>query len=654
MKLQRPIVCALLILACVGVSSTVCLANDGTSITINGVSPRNGIGSSLYTATSKDGDVTSCTWSITNPIKDDQTFTGALAECENHGKDCYLTFHSFGTVTLNCSATVDVKGSTKIQSGSREIVCKAPPNPITPTLKIIGEDLVSLNSEHEYLADYSAPKGVPRINWTYPGITANNVRDITLAFNNLGTFRLNCVLRCTDEQGNNLDPVPDHKDIKVLPPVNLTALRASYENSSLANIPGEGIVKIHYNIDDDDESYVATDPNMGADCLQTAFKQNNTNPDDDLCKLRISFGNDIDNFTEGTVYIEITKGLRLWWNNMRTKDDDIFLGKVNEDEQIALSFAVPGEKETLRKIIQDGLYVEGEAPGYGCIKIRFADKKLKLPYWAYAVGGPKDQPNPDDRSAYKALFPKLVDCEWTVKKLGNSGDLKKFNCVAYAVDPNRVAFNDDNQYVNPYNGSFWVSSIENIPGYDSQPNPASINEPFQLTVFILQELWEMIPQETKLQISQNKYSMTPETDGYTFKGYKAGFLEGIRMAIPYADAMEYGDYLMSMNLFRTDNGSGFPEEYVEGFFTWSKWGLQKCGNNDENRKVVYYHGNGIPWLLFHAARAVKYDPNCKLLGENADPVWKVVVSKCGREKELVIHPENQVRNYYGEVTSAYK
>ena len=160
MKLQKTIVCALLILACVGGLNTICLANDGTSITINGVSPRNGIGSSLYTATSKDGDVTSCTWSITNPIKDDPTFTGSLAECENHGKDCYLTFHSFGTVTLNCSATVDVKGTTKIQSGSREIQCHALPPNTQPTLEIVGEDIVSQYSEQKYVAKYSAPKGV--------------------------------------------------------------------------------------------------------------------------------------------------------------------------------------------------------------------------------------------------------------------------------------------------------------------------------------------------------------------------------------------------------------------------------------------------------------------------------------------------------------
>jgi len=384
---------ALTILVCFGGLTSLCLGNDGTDLTINGSSQLLGISAYLYNANSKDGDVVSCDWSVTDFEKDDPTFTGTLAEVENRGNDGYLIFHSFGSVTLNCNATVDVKGSTKYPSASLRIQCGPLPNSTQPKLNIVGEDYVSRYSEHEYIAEYSAC-GVPQITWTYPGITLPNENDVTLTFNNLGTFRLDCVLRCTDEQGNNLDPVSNYKDIHVLPPVELTALRANYENPNVANIPGEEIVKIHYNIDDDDESYDLNKKYKGADCLQTAFKTGNENPDDDLCKLEISFGNNfnINDFTEGTVYIEVTKGLRLWWNNMRTTDDDIFLGKDNKPEQIALSFSVPAEKTKIQNIINDGLYVEGSAPGYRYLKIKVADKQLKLPYYCYAVGEPQNQP----------------------------------------------------------------------------------------------------------------------------------------------------------------------------------------------------------------------------------------------------------------------
>ena len=666
MKKLKTIACALLILACVGGSSTICLANDGTSITINGISPRNGIGSSLYTATSRDGDVTSCTWSITNPVKDDPTFTGALAECENHGKDCYLTFHSFGTVTLNCSATVDVKGSTKIQSGSREIVCKAPPNPITPTLKIIGEDLVSLNSEHEYLADYSAPKGVPRINWTYPGITANNVRDITLAFNNLGTFRLNCVLRCTDEHGNNLDPVSDYKDISVLPPVDLTALRASYENSTVANISGEEMVKIHYNIDDDDESYEDGDKYMGADCLQTAFKENNTNPDDDLCKLQISFGNDIDidTLTEGTLYIEITKGLRLWKNNMRPNEDAIFLGKINTNGQIelsvALSLAIPEDKTKVRDILNNGLYVEGVAPGYGFIKIKFADKKLKLPYFCYAVGDPQDQPNPDQRSDYTNSF-NLVDCEWCIKELSNKTYLDSYNCIAYAVDPRREVFDDNTaSYATPFQGAFWVNPNEftlATPGFDSWAENIWRMDPFIYEVHIALVDWYFLKTEYKVKfldpnIAPYKIFNTNNAI-WVFQGFSSAYralLEDVLREHP--GCMTLNRRFTTMAIFNRNPSS---QDYTNRFFTLPDFAasiynghtLVECDTNDNSRIIMSYS-------IFHAARALSKTFDCRKFGKNTDPDWKMAVSKCGDSEELLIHREEQVAPTYGSVKKAYK
>lgn len=642
-------------------------SNDGSDITISGESPRHGIGSSLYKASSRDGDVTSCTWSITDVVKDDPTFTGALAEIEKHGEDCYLKFNDFGSVILRCTAAVDIKGSIKHQSGSKRIECQMIPPTTTPTLSITGESVVTLNSEHEYIAEYSTPKIASNITWTYPVNQTHTDEKVTIGFTDLGSFRLNCELGYTVE-GQQQEPVRKHKDIRVLPRVELTAMRASYENSNVANIPGEGIVKIHYNIDDDDESYEDGDKYMGADCLQTSFKENNTNPDDDLCKLEISFGNDvsINDLTEGTLYIEVTEGLRLWTNNMRTEDDDIFLGKINTDGQIelsvALSLAVPEDKAKVRDILNNGLYVEGVAHGYGCIKIRFADKKLKLPYQCYAVGGPENQPDPTLRKSFKKQnsFPNLVDCEWCIKEFSNTDYLHSYNCIAYAVDPKREIFNGTASYSLPFKGAFWVNKNGNeleVPSFDSWSESNWRNDPFMYIFPITLDAWNN-SLKPKFKEKFNNSSITPYQDNdeddevYYRGGYSSAFRQLLEDVIrEQPGLLLLGMRITTMAIFNR----GSDDDDIDNFFKLTDFvassannkQFKECGVNDDNRVIIYYHD-------YHAARVLKHAPGCKDFDKNADPEWKIAVSKSADRSQLLIHREEQITSKFGEVDRAYK
>lgn len=650
----------LLILACALVSTSICLANDGSDITISGESPRHGIGSSLYTASSKDGDVVSCDWWITDFVKYNPTSTVTLAEVEKRGEDAYLTFHDFGSVTLKCRASVDIKGENKDQYGSRTIECKKLPPNTTPTLSINGEDYVSLNSEHEYVAECKAA-GTPTITWAYPVNQTHTGEKVTIEFTDLGFFRLNCTLKSTDAQGNNVPDVDDHKDIHVLSPVVLTALRANYENPNVANIPGEEIVKIHYNIDDDDESCEENDYNKGCDCLQTAFKTGNENPDDDLCKLEISFGNNFNDFTEGTVYIEVTKGLRLWCNNLRTNDNDIFLGKDNKPEQIALSFSVPAEKTKIQNIINNGLYVEGLAPGYRYLKIKFADKQLKLPYYCYAVGEPQNQPDKGTRKEYKKPknFPDLVDCEWCIKELSNTTYFKSYNCIAYAVDPRREVFDYNTaSYATPFQEAFWVTTDENdlgTTGFDSWDENIWRTDPFVYEVRIANN--DLLSLEAEYIVKFLNPNITPfrwrDSENYYFLGYSSAYralLEDVLSAHP--GRMQMSRRLTTMKIF---NRNPSTQNYVKKFFTLPDFAasiynghqLVECDTNDNCRIVMYYS-------IFHAARALSKTFDCRKLGKNADPDWDMAVSKCGNFPELLIHRERQVSNAYGAVTNAYK
>ena len=650
----------LLILACALVSTSICLANDGSDITISGESPRHGIGSSLYTASSKDGDVVSCDWWITDFVKYNPTSTVTLAEVEKRGEDAYLTFHDFGSVTLKCRASVDIKGENKDQYGSRTIECKKLPPNTTPTLSINGEDYVSLNSEHEYVAECKAA-GTPTITWAYPVNQTHTGEKVTIEFTDLGFFRLNCTLKSTDAQGNNVPDVDDHKDIHVLSPVVLTALRANYENPNVANIPGEEIVKIHYNIDDDDESCEENDYNKGCDCLQTAFKTGNENPDDDLCKLEISFGNNFNDFTEGTVYIEVTKGLRLWCNNLRTNDNDIFLGKDNKPEQIALSFSVPAEKTKIQNIINNGLYVEGLAPGYRYLKIKFADKQLKLPYYCYAVGEPQNQPDLTTRKSYKknSSFPNLVDCEWCIKELSNTTYLDSYNCIAYAVDPRREVFDDNTaSYATPFQGAFWVNTNEfwlGTPGFDSWNENNWRMDPFVYEVHIALDDWSSL--KTGYRVKFLNPNITPfialdTNDSVFFRGFSLAYRELLKDVL-----REHPTYMTltwrgtSMAVF---NRAAATDD-IDNFFTLPDFAasiynghtLVGCDTNDNSRIVMYYSE-------YHAARALSKTFDCKKLGKSADPDWKMAVSKCGKRRQLLIHREEQVAPLYGKVKRAYK
>ena len=650
--------------AFLALSPFVCLANDGTNLSINGEDQLKGIASAVYTATSKDGDVTSCNWSITDPQKTDPTFTGPLAEIKKQGENCYLTFHCFGSITLCCSAKVDVKGTIKHPDATKRVSCVSLPESDSPTLNIVGDDEVTTGETLQYVAEYKIPKGPPDITWTYPVNQTHEGKTVDITFSDLGSFNLHCVLECTDIQGNDLDPIPKDKDIKVLPLINLTAMRASYENSTVANISGEEIVKIHYNIDDDDESYDDDEDNSGADCLQTKFKKNNTNPDDDLCKLQISFGNNVNlnNITDGTLFIEVTKGLRLWWNTMRAAEADIFLGKKDKDEQIALSCAVPAEKTKIIDILNNGLYVEGLAPDYGYIKIRFGSKKLKLPYRCCAVGEPKDQPDPDLRKTYKKQnnFPNLVDCEWCIKEFSNTDYLNSYNCIAYAVDPHRQIFNGTASYSQPFNKAFWVTESENdvpIPGFDSWAESSWRDDPFYYVVAFTPDNWENKLNSEFKEKFENR-SITPfakfANDHYFRAGYKYAFrelLEDVLRVQP--KVMKLYRRSTTMKIF---NRNPSTQDYITKFFTlpdfaassYNRHTLVKCNDNDDDDRIIIYYSG------FHAARALSKTPDCEKLGENADPTWKLAVSKDGAKKQLFIHRVEQISSKYGSVSKAYK
>lgn len=648
--------------AFLALSPFVCLANDGTSLSINGEDQLQGIASAVYTATSKDGDVTSCNWSITDPQKTDPTFTGPLAEIKKQGENCYLTFHCFGSITLCCSAQVDVKGTIKNPDATKRVSCVSLPESDSPTLNIVGDDEVTTGETLQYVAEYKIPKGPPDITWTYPVNQTHEGKTVDITFSDLGSFNLHCVLECTDIQGNDLDPIPKDKDIKVLPLINLTAMRASYEHSTVANISGEEIVKIHYNIDDDDESYKSDDEDMGADCLQTAFKQNNTNPDDDLCKLQISFGNNVNlnNITDGTLFIEVTKGLRLWWNTMRAAEADIFLGKKDKDEQIALSFAVPAEKTKIIDILNNGLYVEGLAPDYGYIKIRFGSKKLKLPYRCCAVGEPKDQPNLTLRQSFKDDFDDLVDCEWCIKELSNPTGIEQHNCVAYAIDPQRVLYNAYSK-INPFNGSFRVvpdanSLVASFDTYDDDEDPW-FDDPFIYHVFFTQSNWNLLNQVYKDLF--NDRTVTPYYNffngGLNFAGYSAEYEDLLKDVLENdSGRMTFKARITTMKIFNRGSSTGF----IDNFFEFPDFApannnhvFTHCGTNEKNKAIVYYTGKSQSG--HHAARALSWAPECDKI-DNMDPGWEIFVSKDGERKELLIHRIEQISCKYGEVSNAYK
>lgn len=637
----KTLISIILFLASTGILSS--FANDGTSLTISGKSTIYDFVTETYEASASNGEITSCRWSQSDPV------SNAYVDVTPRGNQCDVTFRSYGGITLNCNADIKIGETPKPASSSKIIRCCPPPINGDPSIDIEGPSEVTLNSTKTYNAIHSGTKDTPSFTWRYHGQTRSG-ESTEIHFVTNGTVHLECTMSYKDND-NNDQSLSDDMDIHVLPQVELSAMRADYKNYTNAIISGTNDVYIHFNIDDDDKSYNNED-NRGTDCKQREFA--NGGLDDDLCKIELSLGANInpEKITNGTLIFETSEGLRLWKSPYRTQ---FILG---QKQTTGYSFSDPKVKTEILRILRDGIYVEGVLPGQHSLTIRLADKELILPYVCCSVGGINDQPNGNLRKFYKEEkdFQDLVDCEWCVKPL-NDPFYETFNCIAYAIDPNKTIFNNSNIYVNPFCGSFWITSkMTDVPGFDNQANPENISEPFYVNVYIKIEYWDSLSNASKTILTNKCLSFIEEPLFVYIDGYKKEFLDEIRNIRNFHDNnMFIQHYKSSMNLFNVNDKANFTLDDADAFFTSSKWAMEKCNSvDDADRKIIYYQGINNPEKIFHAARALKHTPYKDEIEKTINSDWKMAVSKCGDFPELLIHCVNQITDKYGEVKSAYK
>ncbi len=105
---------------------------------------------------------------------------------------------------------------------------------------------VTINSTKTYSANYTGYDGVPTISWRYIGGTPTG-NSINIHFVTNITHHLECTLRYKDANRNNQE-VTAEMYIKVLPQVELSAMRADYKDYTSAVISGTNLVYIHFNI----------------------------------------------------------------------------------------------------------------------------------------------------------------------------------------------------------------------------------------------------------------------------------------------------------------------------------------------------------------------------------------------------------------------
>jgi len=581
------VVSALLVL-----SAFLCQANDGTSLTINGDETINQIGTAHYSASANSGEVTNCRWSTS-----DLNFSGPGPFVTPDEDQCDITYQSFGSLTLKCDADVILNGTTKSVSSSKNISCQQPATNTVVTLSINGPGEVTINSTKTYTANYKGYDGVPQISWRYIGGTPTG-NSINIHFVTNITHHLECTLRYKDANNNNQE-VTAEMYIKVLPQVELSALRADYKDYTSAVISGTNLVYIHFNIDDDDTSYDNNDK-RGTDCKQKEFADGKV--DDDLCKIEISLGDNIDleDITDGSLFFEVPVGLRLWKSPSRAT---ILVENENADEdklKIGYSFGNSTERSQLLSILTNGFYVEGVRPGNHDLTISFGSNELNLPYFCCSVGGITDQPEGSLRAKYKAsnAFPNLVDCEWCVKKFANEKHLKTYNCIAYAVDSQREVFNGTNSHVRPFEGAFWVCS--KVPLFDAWSMSISETkwreDPFLYRVSFTKQAWNKTL-KTKFKTKFNDISIAPFWENIDNNIYRAGYtfefkklLDDVLEEQPNVITLE--NRYTTMVAFNRNLTSDCTNHFflLSDFSTLSNNGhpLTSCGTNDNDRIVMYY------------------------------------------------------------------
>lgn len=644
--------------AILALSAFFCQANDGTSLTINGDEIINQIGTARYSASASNGEVTNCRWSTS-----DLNFSGPGPFVTPDGNQCEITYRSFGSLTLKCDADVILNGTTKSVSSSKNISCQQPATNTNVTLSINGPGEVTINSTKTYTANYTGYDGVPTISWRYIGGTPTG-NSINIHFVTNITHHLECTLHYKDASNNNQE-VTAEMYIKVLPQVELSALRADYKDYTSAVISGTNLVYIHFNIDDDDES--ADDDTRGTDCEQKEFANGKT--DDDLCKVQLSLGEGIqpEDLTDGTLYFEVRNGLRLWTSPNRT---EILLENTGTNIlRKGFSFANSDKTNVILKILNEGFYIEGMLSGRHLLKISFAANELNLPYFCCSVGGITDQPTGKKRKYYKETtscnFKNLVGCEWCIKNLPTSSHLDTYNCIAYAIDPQREVFRGTNSYAKPYEGAFWVflneSDDNSLQGFDSWSENNWRADPFLYVVSF----------ETNKFFSELNYKfrdgfLDPLTTQYfvafrlptgecrVFGGGYSLIFKNLLSAVlkEQPNLMKFEKRYTTMAIF--NRGSSNPD-VVDHFFKMPDFAtkvnnnhpLQFCNTNDANRVIMYYTN-------YHAARSLANTPECSDFDDNIDPSWEMSASKCGGAEELLIHRERQLTFPYGLINKAYK
>ncbi|MBP5627226.1 hypothetical protein J6X96_03555 [bacterium] len=648
----KTLISIILFLASAG--TLLSFANDGTSLTISGNSTIYNFVTRTYEASASNGEITSCRWSQSDPV------SNAYVDVTPRGNQCDVTFRSYGGITLNCDADIKLNETPKQASDSKIIRCFPPPINGDPSIDIEGPNEVTVNSSKIYNAIHHGTKDTPSFTWRYHGQTRSG-ESTEIHFVTNGTVRLECTMSYKDD--NNEDQsLSDDMDIHVLPQVELSAMRADYKNYTNAIISGTNDIYIHFNIDDDDKSYNNEDK-RGTDCKQIEFA--NGGLDDDLCKIELSLGANIDpeKITNGTLIFETSEGLRLWKSTYRTQ----FI--LEQNQTTGLSFSDPEGKAEIIRILRDGFYVEGVLPGQHCLTIRLADKELILPYVCCSVGGINDQPIGSLRASYKTDYPDLIDCEWCVKEITNNSHPQKFNCIAYAVDPNLVVFNKPN-LINSFNGAFWVSSKYEKPEdkqFDEQNYLAGNDEPFLIEARFHKDILAYFDPFVMPGLTLC-YQYVFNGAEYTVKGYDNSFKQQIKWIIENENlgknCLAFEKYLTTMNFFNCNGIANEKDNFtlsdVDALFTLPLWSqsqgnqLQECNVNNSARKIIYYHGKDNPDIQFHAARMLNCTQGCEKLGESTDPTWNVAIGKAGKSEELLVHRVEQISSKHGSVMKAYK
>lgn len=516
---------------------------------------------------------------------------------------CQVSCGNNNTLEDSCEIIWLSPYSTPYIIGPKILPCESIGQPVNYTLSCGGSSL-------DMNCDWILKKG-EQIKWH-----GNNNGVAQIIFPDAGAYKITCQTTI-----NNFELPVAELDVIVSPTPTFVVKRYDYvvdnDNKHINYVVDDSPIYIHWNIDDDDwsaDDNIAKNisvNNLGCDCDQREFDY--CYKDDDLCEFLINPINE-DGVQEGVLTLSIPKGYRIWRSNYRNSGTLLMDGESEQTRSWDLSSVIDREKIGWSKKAGTVLYVECCKPDKNtkCIEVSYKNQSIgKFKYISCAAGNKENQPTKKERELYTKLLPGLIGCEWFVIKRIDDKLNNKYNCIAYAVDPEFKTIKDP----------FFVNPVISLAEDDRYLHAINLSDP-SLCLYH----WENVNITSMDQFSPTRYNRNFDDD----------------------------------ELMDND---------IDSFFMSDYWGLNfKVANFDANDiKVLYYKIILNKWG-YHAAR--RLDDVIKPENNKYCPKkWKMFASKCYKngviahrirqieytEKNVLLeNGEKNIKSGYGELERAYK